>query len=519
MLRHSVKKSTREKFIFDPTQRWLSDIRWSTETECMSVLQGKSLLTEMDKYSLHAAVVKNGIDTIRDDSHHISNEFTKLFKYVEAEKWAAVRSLVMQLTCHIRSLIQECNLCLPDPPSYILEQQETVMGECAKLAQQVDRRSSSSKDDRTPPKIPVTNQLTFLGQAFSRLVDLALGHLLQKVVETLDEANNPVTLSSALGTVVSLGLEGEHMCYIFAREGGVRALLDICRTESLSFIHPQTLRALATICCVAEGIFEIEKEGGVECLMDILCNYSNGEKVRGEVAGVLAQVTSPCLENFQQLSGLVENLDEILRALIGLCANTLSHEVFLLSSAAIANITFMDSMACDILLKYDAPRVLIQSCGTSVAQSLFAKDQVATVLANMVAVDNCRQCIINSGGLDLCLQLLQERPLAYKSPSEIAACERVQQKSAIALARLCREEEIAQIIVEMEGIPRLVELCRNKGERNNSDAVLVACLAALRKVSALYKTENIIDIDFKQLIQPRLMDSFLICTNTDENFV
>lgn len=517
MLRYSVKKSAREKFIFDPTQRWLADIRWSTETECMSILQGKSLLSDMDKYSLNAAVVKNGIDSVRDDSHHISNEFSKLFNCVEAEKWTVVRPLIIQLTCHIRSLIQECNLSMSDPPAYILEQQEAVMGECAKLAQQVD--SGSPKNERTPAKIPVTNQLTFLGQAFSRLVDLALGHLLQKVVETLDEANNPVTLSSALGTVVSLGLEGEHMCYIFAREGGVRALLDICRTDSLRFIHSQTLRALATICCVAEGIFEIEKDGGMECLVDILCDYHTEQKVRGEVAGVLAQVTSPCLENFQQLSGLVENLDDILRALIGLCANTLSHEVFLLASAAIANITFMDNMACDILLKYDAPRVLIQTCGTSVAQSLFAKDQVATVLANMVAVDNCRQCIINSGGLDLCLQLLQERPLTYKSSSEVAACERVQQKSAIALTRLCREEEIAQIIVEMEGIPRLVELCRNKGERNNSDAVLVACLAALRKVSALYKTENIIDIDFIQLIQPRLMDSFLICTNTDENFV
>ena len=30
-----------------------------------------------------------------------------------------------------------------------------------------------------PSKIPVINQLTFLGQAFSRFVDLSLGYLVQ----------------------------------------------------------------------------------------------------------------------------------------------------------------------------------------------------------------------------------------------------------------------------------------------------------------------------------------------------
>lgn len=43
--------------------------------------------------------------------------------------------------------------------------------------------------------------------------------------------------------------------------------------------------------------------------------------------------------------------------------------------------------------------------------------------------------------------------------------------------------------------------------------------AALRKINSLNKLEDLSVIDNQQLIQPKLMDSFLICTNTDENFV
>ena len=70
----------------------------------------------------------------------------------------------------------------------------------------------------------------------------------------------------------------------------------------------------------------------------------------------------------------------------------------------------------------------------------------------MVAVDVCRHDIINHGGIELSLQLLSERPCDYKTVSEISACERVQQKAAIALTRMCREEEIAQNIVNAQGM-------------------------------------------------------------------
>jgi len=95
-------------------------------------------------------------------------------------------------------------------------------------------------------------------------------------------------------------------------------LFEISRTDSLEFAHVQSLRALATICCVPESILELEKEGGVDILTDILCDASAPEAVKGEAAGVVAQVTSPCLDNFQHITGFLDNVEELLRALIGL---------------------------------------------------------------------------------------------------------------------------------------------------------------------------------------------------------
>lgn len=59
------------------------------------------------------------------------------------------------------------------------------------------------------------------------------------------------------------------------------------------------------------------QEGGVWSLLDLLSDPEVRESVRGEVAGVIAQVTSPCLENVHQMSGLIDNMEDLLIHLLG----------------------------------------------------------------------------------------------------------------------------------------------------------------------------------------------------------
>ena len=72
--------------------------------------------------------------------------------------------------------------------------------------------------------------------------------------------------------------------------------------------------------------------------------------------------------------------------------------------------------------------------------SIYIQDQVAAVLANMAAHAECRTEVVKYGGLPLLLQfLLAEAPvLTEPKPEEyaqMAATERVLQKSAIAISR------------------------------------------------------------------------------------
>lgn len=60
-----------------------------------------------------------------------------------------------------------------------------------------------------------------------------------------------------------------------------------------------------------------------------------------------------------------------------LCESASCGEVFLLASAALANITFFDSMACEILLQLNAIQILLQACrDRQRVDTPYSKDQV-----------------------------------------------------------------------------------------------------------------------------------------------
>ena len=50
------------------------------------------------------------------------------------------------------------------------------------------------------------------------------------------------------------------------------------------------------------------------------------------------------------------------------------------------------------------------------------------------------------------------------------------------ILRLCNDPQLAEEVVQLQGLKRLVELCKCESARVASDGVLVACLAAVRKV-------------------------------------
>ena len=69
----------------------------------------------------------------------------------------------------------------------------------------------------------------------------------------------------------------------------------------------------------------------------------------------------------------------------------------------------------------------------------------------MAAVNSCVVGLTDNQGIELLVSFLKESPSRCGSQAEMSACERVQQKAAIALTRLCREEAYTQRIIDLEG--------------------------------------------------------------------
>lgn len=497
--------------------QWLKEVRLTTETECVCVLQGKSLSAQSSDIHLPPSrSLKDYADIIKRRAAVISSDFTKLFRQVENARWKQVHDGGIQLTCQIRSLLHECDTALHKPSARFIKQQQIVMEESARLAQYVD----SFTDAKTPDgaKLTTLHLLSELGQSFSVLVDITLSIIVWNLLVSVDERQPVHQVMGCLTQLLTLALQGENMCLLITRKGAVAYLFGVCRRDTMLYAHTQALRLIATLCCVSESVIELDKVGGVACLSGLLGRQWLSEQVRSEAAGVLAQLTSPCLRHHQLLSGLMELTDDLTRSLTCLCIEASRPEVFLVACAVLANLTYLDSVTCDYLLMYHTAQSLIEHCLLDTCHSIYAKDQVVTVLANMAAIECCCSEIIDNHGIELLVQFLHEAPLEGTRKCELATVERVQQKAAIALTRLCRDTEVAQSVVDLNTVGRFVELCRQPALRSHSDAVLVACLGALRKISTLCGLQGELgSSDVQQLVHAPLKDAFLNCSGIDES--
>ena len=110
-------------------------------------------------------------------------------------------------------------------------------------------------------------------------------------------------------------------------------------------------------------------------------------------------------------------------------------ETFLLVTAALANLTFMSPLSSAAMKRCGTPEALVKAVRRSTFTTMFAKDQVVTVLANMAANTNCRHDIEAMDGVGFLLAMLETKLTNILAPAELSAAERVQKKAAIALSR------------------------------------------------------------------------------------
>ena len=295
-----------------------------------------------------------------------------------------------------------------------------------------------------------------------------------------------------------------------------------------------------------------------------LLSFEQSELVLKEAVGLIVQVTMPlidCKKNMSKESSSYSSSEEekssnksdgtscnnqdlvkvipvkvLVKALTNLARVCDSKELFLLVTASLANISFFEK---DSFIENETCNVLL-SCVKAKAsfnQDIPLKDQIVIILANVASSYPLE--VISCGGLVFLLAALEMRPTPVNeltdfnestyfledeeneevTAGEWSAIERIQQKVSAAMARLACNKSAASLLVRLNGVGRLVNLCRNASERNYSDTVLLASLAALRGIAAATGITPFKQLQAADLIENSLRDSFFACSSQSESYV
>ena len=164
-----------------------------------------------------------------------------------------------------------------------------------------------------------------------------------------------------------------------------------------------------------------------------------------------------------------------------MCRKPKCSETFLLSSAVLANLSFLSPLILTAMSQMDTVSVLLSFLSHNISPSIYIQDQVATVLANMAARQDTQDLLLNCDLVHVLLYLLAASPTNSQLPV-MAATQRVQQKAAIAIARLSTQPSVMAGVLSGSGLDRLVELSVCKKARLDSDATLVAVIKSSHPV-------------------------------------
>jgi hypothetical protein len=365
------------------------------------------------------------------------------------------------------------------------------------------------------PLLDISKILSRLDQAFAKLVLLTLRKELQQLlirIKTPTESEQSVL--AILAVLVELGnQQSTEINLLLADLKVTDHLVNLIRTSSVLPIRLLALRALSSVCCTVECIRGLEQSNGVEIIASLLTASLSLEE-RMEAAGVLAQVTSPWISDNHRVEGLTQHVPSMVATLTVLAQLHCGDDNLLLVSAALANLSFMETSSIKCMKRLSTVRTLLDRMQASPFSSVFARDQVVTVMANVAADSDGREDVKEDDSMEFLAGQLLCRIEDVDSSAEQAAVERILKKSAIALCRVCQEENICVKLEALGVVERAEELCKCPSTRNYSDSVLVACLALLRRVGSFLPHS----VD-QSLLQESLVDSFRELSTHQESYV
>lgn len=302
-------------------------------------------------------------------------------------------------------------------------------------------------------------------------------HLLTtSVLDLVNRLENPISemeLRAVVTAITFLTLKNDFLISYFVNAGAVPSLLAFCEKCDASSLRTIILRALTTLCNSGVAVRQLEKAFGVQLVADIITDDARPEPEISESVALLAQITAPWIDVDHRLRGIEQEAKKLVKALTAFIASTKCCQNFLLSVAALANLTTVEPQCVEHILSYNTITTIFRALKEGISSSwVYIFEQVAILIVNMSASEEARKVLIKENAPALmthCLHGADNRDVER----------RLQQTVIIGLSRLCNERAAAEQIVQCGGAEKLVKLCRERKERYNNDAVLIASLVSI----------------------------------------
>ncbi|VVD02320.1 unnamed protein product [Leptidea sinapis] len=517
----------------EAVQYWLCELVGSCENECMTTLQSKPLGAEMKALQPSLAT---------------SRRFRPTDKSSQMESDATSEEQICLLVANINEFVLAHSITLnTKPPGETPERWDKIKMSLQVYLQKLIDIGEDVKielNESKPEWHLVEKHLDTLIGIFLETTKAVLVQQMKTLVSIIEEPPSDMILKSTLTSIGHLAMLSEPMesnlhdkCEKIIKSitelpfvdcGVPRALLTAVIENNKSSVKALSLRALATVCVTAEA------GGGIEILSDILADESNPEPQMREAITVLTQITAPWLRGHYDLTQLHLYLNSIVDHITGILYRTECCQLLLLCTACLVNLVREleleenehKSNIIEVLCRHRTVERLLDAVkrrGPNI--SVFLQEQTASLLASLSRVSRCVLHLASLPTASVALVcFVRAAPAHAPRAAELRAQHRLHCHAAEAISRLVVVSEVAQQIIQLEGIPHLIRLVRMQRTRphveTNPDQTLIHCLKALRTIYK-HHTDAFKDYekDVGEMIRPHLMESLMLFSAKQESYV
>ncbi|CAH1393674.1 unnamed protein product [Nezara viridula] len=496
---HMIKRCQMEERIYcsrewnSPVKLWLSEVRYLCDPECTSSLQSKPITAGTNEnVTRTTSYVVNTIRSLHRQLSSVCSKLNLLYRKINKGNLKGSGRQFERITQRMVNILSEHN------------EKYTEDFDCSGL--QIAFSTLNSREKDVPNLKSIMKTVALL---FSKKVEQILLNYIKMLIDLLKNEKSPSSLAIILSGIGSLGLHVSHLADLMAYCSGISHLLSVFVNCSSPAVHTAALNILSTICCTPDSVRQFENSGGVELLSDILTDTTKGEAEYCGAVSLLVQVTAPWLEITVQ--NMEKQLEPLIASITRLISQSQSSEMLLLCAAALANISCIEPKSIWPLVYCSSTGTLLKAVRIlGPKASIFLKEQAVTLLANMSGVKEILPHLTQNRAVPALLCFLQVSLSPLQSSAEKDATFRVQHKAVIALSRLCNDSEAAMQVAELQGVSRLVRLCKEENERNNNDSVLACCLVTLRKITKHCGLDAVKSLNASELVEPELFESILL---------